>query len=181
MAGVRPRLRGGTGYPVLLALLGFPAPDSVLWLRVWQAVLTTAGVALTFLVGNRLVGRPAALAAAGVYALDSLTAVPAALAVVPVAAVWTACVAPSTPLRRAGHAAVMVLVCLLVLAPWTYRNYQLQERIVVVSNVGTRFAGPTKEHGVAGALAVSATRNPLGFARRWDESSRTSGSCLRSA
>jgi hypothetical protein len=163
MAGVRPRLRGGTGYLVLLALLGFPAPDSVLWLRVWQAVLTTAGVALTFLVGNRLVGRPAALA------------------VVPVAAVWTACVAPSTPLRRAGHAAVMVLVCLLVLAPWTYRNYQLQERIVVVSNVGTRFAGPTKEHGVAGALAVSATRNPLGFARRWDESSRTSGSCLRSA
>ena len=171
-------------------------------------------MALTFFVGDRLVGRRAAIAAAGVYALDPLTAVsatllypeasaalflaaaalavveaarrdsialsavaggllgilalsrPAALAVLPVAAVGTAYAAPSMPLRRAGHAAVVVLVCLLVLAPWTYRNYQLQGRIVVVSNVGTKFAGPTKEHGVAGALVVVATRNPLGFARR---------------
>ena len=85
---------------------------------------------------------------------------------VPVAAAWTAYAAPSRPLRRVGHAAVVVLVCVLMLAPWTYRNYQLQGRIIIVSNVGTKFAGPTKEHGVAGALVVSATRKPLAFARR---------------
>jgi 4-amino-4-deoxy-L-arabinose transferase-like glycosyltransferase len=182
----------------------------VLWLRVAQAVLTTAGVALTFFVGERLVGRRAAIAAAGVYSLDPLTAVsaallypeasaalflaaaalaaveaarrdsmalsavaggllgilalsrPAALAVLPVAAAWTAYAAPSTPLRRAGHAAVVVLVCVLMLAPWTYRNYQLQGQIIVVSNVGTR---STKEHGAAGALVVGASRKPLAFAR----------------
>ena len=176
------------GYPVLLALLGGPW-QSVLWLRLAQAMLAAAGTALTFVLADRLAGRTAALGAAAVYALDPLMAFSAgllypevtaalllaatALAAIqamrrdsgawaalggglarraravptgrarslPVTVAWIVAVSPARAARRASHAAAVLLAWLLVLAPWTYRNYQLRGRIVPVSMTGTRSGG----------------------------------------
>lgn len=83
------RLRGGAGYsvdyanvpgyPVFLALLGLLGPSSVLALRMGQATLVALGALLCFELGRRLGGRPAGLAAAGLYSLDPLLVVSAAL------------------------------------------------------------------------------------------------------
>jgi 4-amino-4-deoxy-L-arabinose transferase-like glycosyltransferase len=67
------------GYPVLLALLSLPAPASVLWLRLAQALVTAFGAALAFLAADRLLGRAAGLATAAIYALDPLLVVAGAL------------------------------------------------------------------------------------------------------
>jgi 4-amino-4-deoxy-L-arabinose transferase-like glycosyltransferase len=67
------------GYPVLLALLGIPAPASTLWLRMAQALVAALGTALVFLAADRLSGRASAIAAAVIYALDPLFVVAAAL------------------------------------------------------------------------------------------------------
>ena len=198
------------GYPVLLALLG-GAWQSVLWLRIAQAMLAAAGAGLTFVLADRLAGRTAALCAAAVYALDPLVAVsagllypeataalilaaaalaairtvrrdsgawaaltggllgvlalfrPVALVLAPVTAAW---IAP----RRTSHAAALLLTWLLVLAPWTYRNYQLQGRIVPVSTAGTRAPGipaeVAEQQGVAAALAAEALSHPGQLAGR---------------
>jgi 4-amino-4-deoxy-L-arabinose transferase-like glycosyltransferase len=206
------------GYPVLLALLAGPWPQSVLWIRLGQAALAAAGTGLTFALTDRLVGRTAALAAAAMYALDPLLAVaagllypeataalvlaatalvaidavrrnstslaalagallgilaqfrPVALVLVPVTAAWISFAAPATPARRLSHVAIVLLACLLVLAPWTYRNYQLWGRIVPVSLAGTGGAGISRtaaeQRGVGAALAAQAWSDPWRVARR---------------
>jgi len=89
---------------------------------------------------------------------------PVALALVPVAAGWIAGTSPGPARRRVTHAAAVVLAWLVVLAPWTYRNYQLRGRIVPVSITGTRGSGLSPETedqlGVAGALASEASSDP---------------------
>lgn len=216
--GFDPAYQRVPGYPVLLAALGGASPHSVLWLRLAQAALTAAGVALTFFLADRLVGRTAGFAAAAVYALDPLLAVsaallypeaaaalilagvalattesarrdsrswavlagallgilalfrPVALALVPVTAVWIVCVTPAPAWRRLSHAAVVALACLLMLAPWTYRTYRHQGRVVPVSLVGTKTAGITRAeaetYGVTGPLLSRARSDPAGFAKR---------------
>jgi 4-amino-4-deoxy-L-arabinose transferase-like glycosyltransferase len=216
--GFDPDYRRVPGYPALLAALGGVSPDSVLWLRLSQAALTATGVAFTFLLGDRLVGRTAGFAAAAVYALDPLLVVsaallypeaaaalilagvalaawesaqrdskswaatagallgllalfrPVALALVPVTAIWIAWVAPAPTPRRLIHAALVTLACLLMLGPWTYRNYQLHGRLIPVSLVGTRTAGisraESQAQGVTGPLLGRASEDPAGFAKR---------------
>lgn len=67
------------GYPALLALLGAPAPSTVLWLRLAQAVVAALGAAVTFVAADRLLGPAAATAAAIIYAMDPLLVVAAGL------------------------------------------------------------------------------------------------------
>jgi hypothetical protein len=62
----------------------------------------------------------------------------------------------------------MVLAWLLLLAPWTYRNYQLRGQIVPVATAGTSAAGTPEqiEHqGLGQLLAARALRDPERFAR----------------
>ncbi len=88
---------------------------------------------------------------------------PVALVLAPVAAAW---VAP----RRVSRAAALLLAWLLVLAPWTYRNYQLRGRIVPVSTTGTQAAGISsdelEQQGVAEALGAQARSQPGRLAGR---------------
>lgn len=204
------------GYPVLLALLGIPAPASTLWLRMAQALVAALGAALVFLAADRLSGRTAAIAAAVIYALDPLLVVaaallypeavaallmlavvllaweaarrdslvfaalagsglglvalfrPVALAVVPVVATWVLFAVAAPPARRAFHAGLVGLACLLVLAPWAYNNYRIHGRLIPVALAGTRGAsvspGEIEQRGVAGALADKARTEPLALA-----------------
>jgi len=206
------------GYPALLALLAAPAPETVLWLRLAQAVVAAVGAAVTFVAADRLMGRTAAVAAAAIYALDPLLVVaagllypeavaavlmvgvvlvaweaahrdspvlaasagsllgllallrPIALVVVPVVAAWVLFATDARLARRALHAILVGLACLLVLAPWTYRSYRVHGRLIPVSLAGTRGAsvspGEVEQRGVAGALMDKARTEPLALASR---------------
>ena len=206
------------GYPMLLALLGVAAPGSLLWLRLAQAAVAGIGAALVFLAAERLIGRPAAIATAAVYALDPLLVVsagllypeaaaallltgavvlaweasrrasvshaalagavlgilaqfrPAGLAVVPLLAAWLYCATPGLRMRRLTQLIAVGLACGLVLAPWTYRNYQIHGRLVPVSLVGTKGGNvPTdaiERRGMAAAIVGRALDDPAGLAAR---------------
>ena len=74
------------------------------------------------------------------------------------------------PARRARHAAAAVLTCVLVLLPWTYRNYQLRGRIVPVSLAGTAVAGISAEaaerRGVVATLVGQVLSDPREVGKR---------------
>ena len=95
---------------------------------------------------------------------------PVALALVPVVAAWIAAAASLPPARRARHAAAAVLTCVLVLLPWTYRNYQLRGRIVPVSLAGTAVAGISPEsaerRGVVATLVGQVLSDPREVGKR---------------
>jgi 4-amino-4-deoxy-L-arabinose transferase-like glycosyltransferase len=67
------------GYPAILAILAAVSANRVVWLRLAQAALAALGCILCFGLGRRLGGDRAGLAAAGLYALDPLLVVSAAL------------------------------------------------------------------------------------------------------
>ena len=93
---------------------------------------------------------------------------PAALAVVPVVALWPIVGGPNRPGRRAMHAGLVVLTCLLVLAPWTWRTYRIHGRLIPVSLAGARGAMVSADdidrRGLVGALATRARTEPLALA-----------------
>lgn len=62
---------------------------------------------------------------------------PAALAVVPVVMGWILLAPSLRSSRRSMHAVVVGLACVLMLAPWTYRNYRIHGRLIPVSLAGT--------------------------------------------
>lgn len=66
-------------YPVILAALAAPWPASVLLVRCAQALVAGAGAALLVALGTAVVGAPAALVAAFLYAIDPLLAVTSGL------------------------------------------------------------------------------------------------------
>ena len=148
--------------PLLAVSAGLLYPEATAALILAATVLA----ALEAVRGDSRVWAAVAGALLGVLALFR----PAALALVPVTAAWIPFAAPSTSLRRASHAAVVLLTCLLVLAPWTYRNYQLWGRIVPVSTVGTGTAGISRpdveQRGVGAGLAAQAVSDPGRVLRR---------------
>ncbi len=204
------------GYPALLALLALPIPEGLLWLRLAQAIVTALGAAVTFVAAERFLGRPAAIAAAVIYALDPLLVVaggllypeavaavlmtavvlvaweaakrsstalaalagsllgllalfrPVALVVVPVVATWVLVAGNARLSRRALHAGLVGLACLLVLTPWTYRNYRTHGRLIPVSLAGTEgtsvSSGAIAQRGVAGAVVHKALADPVAMA-----------------
>jgi 4-amino-4-deoxy-L-arabinose transferase-like glycosyltransferase len=133
------------------------------------AALLFAGAVLAAMSATR---RDSAARAALTGALLGTLALfrPVALALVPVTAAWIAVVSPGPAARRVGHAATVVLVWLVVLAPWTYRNYQLRGQFVPVSLTGTRGAALSPEmqeqQGLAGALVSEAASDPVRVAWR---------------
>jgi 4-amino-4-deoxy-L-arabinose transferase-like glycosyltransferase len=200
------------GYPMLLALLGLPAPGSVGWIRVAQAIVTSLGAGLVLLAAGRLAGPKAGVPAALIYALDPLMVVaagllypeaaaavlmlatvlliweaaqrdspllavvagsalgalallrPVALAVVPVGLLWLLGAGPTRPARRGLHAVLAGLACVLVLAPWTYRNYRMHGNLVPISTAGAQgelaTARQIDQRGLLGALAHKVIAEP---------------------
>jgi hypothetical protein len=82
------QLAGGSGfgkyagppaYPVLLALLSFGAPTSVLLLRLAQGALGALGSVFIFALADRVFGRPTAFVAGLCYALDPLLVITSGL------------------------------------------------------------------------------------------------------
>ncbi|HYC32092.1 MAG TPA: glycosyltransferase family 39 protein [Gemmatimonadales bacterium] len=71
--------RGSPGYPAFLAVLQLALPSGVLALRLAQAVVAALGVPLAWLLGRRLGGDTAGLAAAIIFALDPLLVASAGL------------------------------------------------------------------------------------------------------
>jgi 4-amino-4-deoxy-L-arabinose transferase-like glycosyltransferase len=183
-----------------------------------QAAIAALGATVTYLLADRWVGRPAALGASTIYALDPLLVVsagllypettgallllcaalllhdatrrdsvvlaavtgslfallalvrPAALVLVPVGAVWLGLAPTIPPRRRALQVTVLMLACLVVLTPWTWRNYRIYGRLIPVSLVGTSAGGLSRSEierqGLAGALLDRAAREPLALVSR---------------
>jgi Dolichyl-phosphate-mannose-protein mannosyltransferase len=204
------------GYPALLAAFWAGLPDSVVWLRSAQAMLTAGGAGLLFVLADRLVGRNVALAAGFMYALDPLLVVaggllypeavaalvmlgvvlfaweaarrdafgysalagallgvltllrPVAIALVPVLAPWVAICSAGRPARRLLHACMVAAACLLVLAPWTYRNYVIYGRLIPISLAGTHTAPSGRQEaareGLASSILDFAREDPLALA-----------------
>jgi 4-amino-4-deoxy-L-arabinose transferase-like glycosyltransferase len=146
--------------PLLAVAAGLLYPEAV------AAVLMVAAVLVVWEAPRR--DSPVlALMAGSLLGLLALFR-PVALVVVPVVAAWVLLAADARPARRVLHATLVSLACVLVLAPWTYRNYRVHGRLIPVSLAGTGGAsvspGEIERRGVTGALAHRARTGPLELA-----------------
>jgi hypothetical protein len=95
---------------------------------------------------------------------------PVALVLVPVVAAWTA-LAAKVPVRRGlAHLGLVIAGTLLVLAPWTYRNYRLQGQLAPIARAGTHMAPVARadvaREGLTLAILRKAWTDPAGLAAR---------------
>ena len=205
-AGFSPDYQQAPGYPVFLMLLSLALPGQLLFLRVAQAAVTAVGTLLVFRLGDRMVGRPAAIAAGLVYALDPLLVVasgllypeataavllpaitliamaaaerdqvgrsalaggllgilallrPVALVLPPVVGAWIALTSATRPARRVAHLGALAFAFLLVLAPWTVRDYRIHGQLVPPATAGTHTAPVTREEAAEEGLVRAITR-----------------------
>jgi 4-amino-4-deoxy-L-arabinose transferase-like glycosyltransferase len=194
------------GYPVFLMLLSLGLPGQLPWLRATQAVVAALGTLLVVRLADRMFGRPTAIAAGLVYALDPLLVIasgllypeataavllpaiilsataaaerdavtrsaltggllglltllrPVALVLPPVLGGWIALTTATRPARRAAHLGALGLTFLLVLAPWTARNYRIHGQLVPLAAAGAHTAPVTKEQVAEQGFVVSMTR-----------------------
>lgn len=95
---------------------------------------------------------------------------PVALAVVMVVVLWIVLNVGGPPRRRALQGSLVALTCLLVLAPWTYRNYLIHGRLMPVSLAGTAVAPVThaevERQGLTVSLLLKAWHEPGALAMR---------------
>ena len=95
---------------------------------------------------------------------------PVGLILPPVIGGWIALTAPGKPERRLAHLGALGLAVLLILAPWTLRNYRVHNGLVPVINTGSHFVGPRdKEEAPSGILSGIASEfwsNPRSFVSR---------------
>jgi 4-amino-4-deoxy-L-arabinose transferase-like glycosyltransferase len=188
------------GYPIFLAMLSVLATDSVLTIRLAQAILAGLGTALVYVLAERLAGRGPALPAAAIYAVDPLLVVsgallypetlaailvvlailaawragensigsacvagvllgaialvrPVGLVLVPAVAAWIALKVP--PSRAPTHIAAVLGATLLVLAPWTYRNYRIRGHLAPIAVAGAHMAPVTPREVAEEGLTVA--------------------------
>jgi hypothetical protein len=143
--------------PLMVVAAALRYPEAAAGVVMLAAVLLVREVARR---NSSLISALAGSALGGVALLR-----PAALAAVPVVMIWLLGAGPTRRARRAIHAGVVALACLLVLAPWTYRNYRVHGRIILVSLPGAHgelaTPGDIEERGVVGALANRARAEPL--------------------
>jgi hypothetical protein len=217
-AGFGEGYRNAPGLPVVLAAFRSIGVDGVAGMRVAQAVVTGAGVAVVMALAVSVVGRGAALVAGLFYAVDPLLVVaagllypeavaavvlpaavamtvaaarrgdgmrpaaagallgavvllrPAALVVAPVLAGWIVVRGRGGPRRRLWHAAVLLLGCGLLLAPWTYRNYRIHGALTPIATAGIEAAPVTaaeaESRGLGAALLQHARSEPWRLAAR---------------
>jgi hypothetical protein len=95
---------------------------------------------------------------------------PVALTLVPVLTVWISASTPGQRSSRLLHAGVVILVCLLSLLPWTYRNYRVHGRLMPITTVGTGSTVASNpevaRRGLTAAIVQKAWTDPGGFAVR---------------
>jgi hypothetical protein len=148
--------------PLLVVSAGLLYPEAV------AALLLTGAVLLTWEASRRASVSHAALAGAVLGILAQFR--PAGLAVVPLLAAWLYFATPGPRMRRLTQLIAVGLACVLVLVPWTYRNYQVHGRLAPVSLVGTKGGTvPTdaiERRGMAAAIVGRALDDPTGLAAR---------------
>lgn len=93
---------------------------------------------------------------------------PVTLVLVPVVAAWIAAQVPRR--RAAAHLGLVLVAALLVLAPWTYRNYRVHGQLAPIAVAGIHMAPVTPEDlahdGLTVSLLKKAWANPGGLAAR---------------
>jgi 4-amino-4-deoxy-L-arabinose transferase-like glycosyltransferase len=95
---------------------------------------------------------------------------PVALILPPVMAAWMALPGETHPARRYAHVLALGLAFLLLLAPWTARNYRIHGQLVPVAAAGTHTALASRkqitERGLPVAMAEWAWDHPARFVSR---------------
>jgi 4-amino-4-deoxy-L-arabinose transferase-like glycosyltransferase len=148
--------------PVLVAAAGLLYPEAL------AAVLMIA-VALAALLGVRG-DRLDRTALAGLLLGVLIQLRPVALGLIPVLAAWMSVSIPARWSRRLLHSGGLLLVCLLSLLPWTYRNYRVHGQLMPVATAGTRAApvwnSEVAQRGLTVSILGNAWTEPGKFARR---------------
>jgi hypothetical protein len=142
--------------PLLVMASGLLYPETVAALLVPLMVLMAFdGSQRDALIGSSLAG-----ALLGILALLR----PVALVLAPVVAVWITLSVAARPARRMAHLGALGLSFLLVLAPWTARNYRVHGQLVPVATAGSQTAPVSQEEvtdrGLIVAMARWAWSNP---------------------
>jgi hypothetical protein len=164
VAGRGPALTAAAFYaldPLLVVSAGLMYPETAAAVLLPLLVLAALRGSRDSLVGSTLVG----------ILLGSLALLrPVGLVLVPVVAGWSA-IAAEVPLRRAlAHLGLVLAGTLLVLAPWTYRNYRVQGQLAPIARAGTHMAPVPREDIARDGLTISllkkARTDPAGLAAR---------------
>ena len=147
LAGRGPALLAAAMYavdPLVVVTAG------LLYAETLAAMLVTIAVLAAWQAGTDSL-RSSALAGAFLGLLAQVR--PVGLILVPVIMVW---IGLKVPLRRAAlHVGMVVAATLLVLAPWTYRNYRVHGQVAPIAVAGTHMAPVTTREVAEDGLTVS--------------------------
>jgi 4-amino-4-deoxy-L-arabinose transferase-like glycosyltransferase len=135
MIGRRAAIAAGLVYaldPLLVMAAGLLYPETVAALVLPLVILLALGGAERDSPGRSAL-------AGGVLGVLALLR-PVALVLPPVVAAWIALAAPARGTRRLVHVGALGLAFLLVLAPWTVRNWRVYGQLVPVAMAGTHTA-----------------------------------------
>ena len=153
MFGQRAAIAAGLVYaldPLLVITSGLLYPEAS------AAVLLTAIVLIAVGAAERDAVARSALAGALLGLLVLLR--PVALVLPPIVGGWIAVTAATRLARKAAHLGALCLTLVLVLAPWTARNYRIHGRLVPPATAGIQAAPVTGEEVAEGGLVVSIGR-----------------------
>ena len=153
MFGRRTAIAAGLFYaldPLLVISSALLYPEASAAVLLTAIVLTATGAA----------ERDAVMRSALAGGLLGLLALlrPVALILPPVVGAWIALTSATRPVRRVAHLGALALAFLLVLAPWTARNYQIHGQLLPPAAAGAHTAPVTREEVAERGLAVSVTR-----------------------
>ncbi len=148
--------------PMLVVAAGLLYPEAI------TAVLMVA-VALAALVAARR-DHLGVTALTGLLLGFLVQLRPVALVLIPVLTAWISASLLSKRPRRLLHAGTLILVCLLSLIPWTYRNYRVHGQLMPITTAGIGTA-PVREsevarHGLTASIIRRAWAEPEKFAAR---------------
>lgn len=147
LAGRGPALAAAAIYaldPLLVVSAGLLYPETVAAILLTVAMLAAWQGGRDSLQSSGLSGT-----LLGILALVR----PVALVLVPVVPLWIAAVVPRR--RAAAHVGFMLAGSLLVLAPWTYRNYRIHGQLAPIAVAGTHTAPVSREDLAENGLTVS--------------------------
>ena len=153
MFGQRAAIAAGLVYaldPLLVITSALLYPEAS------AAVLLTAIVLIAVGAAERDAVARSALAGALLGLLVLLR--PVALVLPPIVGGWIAVTAATRLARKAAHLGALCLTLVLVLAPWTARNYRIHGRLVPPATAGIQAAPVTGEEVAEGGLVVSIGR-----------------------
>jgi hypothetical protein len=153
MFGRRTAIAAGLLYaldPLLVIASGLLYPEAA------AAVLLPAIVLIATAAAERDAVTRSALTG-GLLGLLALLR-PVALVLPPVVGCWIAVTTATRPARKVAHLAALGLTFLLVLAPWTARNYRIHGQFVPLATAGAHTAPVAKEEVTERGLVVSMTR-----------------------